>query len=114
MNDEKWSEIKDKIIEKFGNFEEESETEFLEDDLGNKIPQTIETLIFDSALGKVKLVRTSHPKILEQRPHYHKGSGGARIEYIVSDEEKTYKFEVFKYQDNEWVKLDMPTERLNF
>lgn len=116
MNDEKWQDLKEKIDNRFGGFEEETEELFLEDDIGNKIPQRIETLEFKSDMGELRIERISHPKIVDRKAHYHKGAGGADVEYITSEDEFTYKINVYKKDDvtGEWKGLDLPAERLNF
>jgi len=114
MNDEKWSEIKDKIAEKYHDFESNLENDFIEDDLGNKIPQVIETLVFESLLGKTKLIRIKHPKIIEKKAHYHKGAGGAKVELVTDENDFSYKFEAYLLKSGQWEKLDIPADRVNF
>lgn len=116
MNDEKWQDLKEKIDNRFGGFEEDTEELFLEDDLGHKIPQVIETLEFKSDMGELKIERISHPKIVDRIAHYHKGAGGADVEYVASEDEFTYKINVYKKDDitGDWQTLDLPAERLNF
>lgn len=48
MSDEKWIDLKQKIKEKFGDFESHVEDTSREDDIGNKIPETTETVEFNS------------------------------------------------------------------
>ena len=116
MNDEKWSDLKEKIENRFGGFDDYVEEVFIEDDLGHRIPQKIESLEFKSDLGYLKIERTSHPKIVDRKAHYHKGAGGADVEYVTSEDEFTYKITVYKKDEvtGQWQTLDLPTERLNF
>ncbi len=114
MNDEKWAETKYKIAEKFHDFDENVEDDFLEDDLGNQIPQKTETLVFTSPMGKIKMIRVSHPKIVDRKAHYHKGAGGAKVELVTDETEKSYRFEAYLLKDGEWEKMEVPAERLNF
>lgn len=115
MNDEKWSELKGTIKEKAKNYEESFFDATTEDDMGNKIPAKKEILEFEVELGKIKVERLTRPVILEKKSHYHKGSGGAKIEYVLSEDEFTHKIEIHKENGiGEWEKLDLPTERLSF
>lgn len=115
MNDEKWSELKGTIKEKASDFIEKVEDASSEDDMGNKIPAKKEILEFRVDLGNIKIERVTRPVILEKKAHYHKGSGGAKVEYVLSEDEFTHKLEIFKENEiGEWEKLDLPTERLSF
>jgi len=116
MNDERWQDLKDKIENKFGEFDQDTEDVFIEDDLGHKIPQKIETLEFNSDLGRLRIERVSHPKILDRKAHYTKGAGGADVEYVTSEDEFTYKINVYKKDEvtGDWATLDLPAERLSF
>lgn len=116
MNDERWQELKDKIELKFGTFESEKDNTFLEDDLGHKVPQTVESLIFKSPLGEIKIERTKHPKIIDRKSHYHKGAGGSDIEFVVSEDEHSYRVAVYKKDEvtGEWTTLDLPPEKMSF
>lgn len=116
MNDERWQDLKDKIEMKFGSFDSDTQELFIEDDLGHKIPQRIESLIFKSDLGELKIERTSHPKIIDRKAHYTKGAGGADVEYVTSEDEFSYKVTVYKKDEvtGQWGPLDLPAERLSF
>jgi len=116
MNDEKWQDLKDKIENRFGGFEESTDELFMEDDIGHKIPQRIERLEFKSDMGYLRIERVSHPKIVDRVAHYHKGAGSADVEFITSEDEFSYKINVYKKDDitGSWQILDLPTERLSF
>lgn len=114
MNDEKWQDLKDKIENRFGKFESHIKSDILEDDIGNKISQKIESLEFDSPLGNLKIERTVHPKIIDRKAHYHKSGGGADMEFVVSEDEFSYKVSVFKKDDfGNWQPLDLPPEKFS-
>lgn len=117
MNDEQWGDLKEKIRAKSIEITEKSEDATTFDDLENKIPGKKEILEFETEMGKIKIERTSRPKILDKKAHYHKGTGGqAKLEYILSPDETSHKVEVFKWDEDlgEWSPLDIPTERLSF
>lgn len=116
MDNERWWELKDRMNEKFKDVKEAHEEEVSEDDVGHKIVSKIETLEFTSPLGKIKIVRTTRPKIIDKKAHYHKGSGGAKVEYVLSTDEMTHKMDIYKKDDvtGEWRILDIPSDNLRF
>jgi hypothetical protein len=116
MTDDKWIDLKIKLKEKFGEVVETTLDDSGEDDMGHKIPAKIETLEFDSPLGHLKIARTTRPKIIDKKTHYHKGAGGAQVEYILSEDEFSHKIEVTKLDETtgEWKPLDLPTESFSF
>ena len=102
MNDEKWGDLKIKLNDKFKDVKESKETEDREDDVGHNITSTIETLEFTSPLGELKIVRTSRPKIIDKKSHYHKGAGVAKVEYILSEDEMHHEMKVYKKEDTKY------------
>ena len=115
MNDEKWTDLKERLKNQFGDVKVTTEDTSREDDVGNIIPEKTEMLEFESPLGLLKIVRVSHPKILDKKSHYHKGSGGAKIEYILSDSEMTHKTNFLRRDDyGEWRPLEIDTDKLVF
>lgn len=115
MNDERWFELKEKLKEKFSDIKESAENTSHEDDVGNKIPEKKESLEFKSPLGELRIERVTHPKIIDKKAHYHKGSGGAKVEYVLSNEEVTHKMTIYKKDDfGEWRPLEIPTENFGF
>jgi hypothetical protein len=115
MTDEKWFDLKEKIKEKFGDYKESAEDTSREDDTGNKIPERTERIEFTSPLGEIRLERISHPKIIDKKAHYHKGSGGAKVEFILSPDEVTHKLNAYKKDEaGEWRTLEIPAENLSF
>ena len=115
MNDERWGDLKEKLRNRFGQLKEDRHTEEHEDDVGHVSTTVFEALEFDSELGHLKIERVSRPKILDTKAHYHKGAGAAKVEYVVSDTEMSYKINVYKKDDaGGWQPLDLPTERLSF
>lgn len=114
MNDERWEDLKEKLRERFGNLHIENHTESREDDVGHNITSETETLEFKSELGHLKIERVVRPKVLDKKAHYHH-AGVAKVEYVVSDTEKSYKINVYKKNEvGEWQPLDLPAERLSF
>ncbi len=68
----------------------------------------IETLIFESPRGKVKLVWVTRPVVLDKKVigAHRRGASRAQYEYVYSDTETTHKLEAFREVDNEWQELD--------
>lgn len=117
MKEETWSELKEKAREKFSDFKEEKREEVREDDVGNKINYSIEVLEFTSPLGKTKVERIVHPKIIDRKTHYHHGAGGAKaqVELITADDEFTSKIRVYKQDEfGEWEELKISPDKINF
>jgi hypothetical protein len=115
MNDERWGDLKEKLHNRFGEVIEEKRTEDHEDDVGHVTSIVFETLELNSELGHLKIERVTRPKILDKVAHYHKGAGVAKVEYVVSETEKSYKINVYKKDEaGEWQPLDLPAERLSF
>jgi hypothetical protein len=115
MNNDNWFDLKEKLINRFGEINETTHKEEREDDVGHRIVTTIETLEFNSPLGKLKIERLSRPKILDKISHYHKGAGVAKVELVLSDDEVSHRLSVYKLDDaGDWQPLDLPAERLTF
>lgn len=108
MTEERWSEIKDLIKEKFEVVS--STTEPLELRTGLTEKQKIgdkEIIIFQGPMGKTKLEYIVKPVVLEKKEHYTKRMGtAAKTEYILSDTEFVRRLEAFVWQENDWEKID--------
>lgn len=115
MNDDKWGDLKIKIADKFSDLKEVTDSEEREDDVGNKIKSKIETLEFLSPLGELRIIRTSRPKIIDKKSHYHKGAGAAKVEYVLSEDEKHHEIKVMVKEDTgAWKELELPAEKISF
>lgn len=115
MNDDNWFDLKDKLRDRFGEVIGNISSETREDDVGHPLTTTTETLEFDSPMGRLKIERVSHPKIINKKAHYHKGAGVAKVELVLSEDEMSHRLNVYKKDEaGEWQTLDLPAERLNF
>lgn len=115
MNDEKWGELKTKLEDNFGEIKRTTGEESREDDVGNEIKSKTETLEFNSPMGEIRIKRTSRPKIIDKKSHYHKGAGAAKVEYVLSEEETHHQIDIFKKDDTgEWAPMDLPAEKISF
>ena len=102
MQDEKWQEIIGRVKDDFEVIEHT--TQKLEEGTGS-----VEFIIFNGPLGKMKLERTTKPLVIDK-----KGLGSRRIgsqtkvEYIFSDTEKVHTFKAYRWDDgqNAWVEME--------
>ena len=94
MIDEKWSDLKQKVKENF-----ELEENFTED-IENVPNGTAETLIFDSPLGKFKLVRTVKPRVLNKKTMYSGRAGSDMgVKYEYAEDEFVHELKIFKWNE---------------
>lgn len=102
MTSEKWGEILDKVLT---NFEVLAHTKSKED------LAEIETVIFNGPLGKIKLVYTSRPAVLDKKivGAHRRGKSKAQYEYIYSDTDKVSLVVAFREIDGEWQEIDSNT-----
>ena len=61
-------------------------------------------IVFKSPAGKVKLVRTTRPAVIDKKVigANRRGASKAQFEYIYSDTETTSKMEAFREVGGEW------------
>lgn len=111
MTDEKWEPLKEELKRKFKVEEEYFEDLTVETGDGPVKRGTVEVLIFESLIGKIKLTRESHPVVLDKKEFYsHQQGKAARIEYVFSDTEFSHKIKAYKWDDynDEWKEIDAP------
>ncbi len=102
MQDEKWQDIIGRVKDDFEVLEHETK------ELDSN-PGSVEYIIFNGPLGKMKLERTTRPLVLDK-----KGLGSRRIgsqtkvEYIYSDTEETHTFKAYKWDEGQedWVAME--------
>ena len=108
MTEEKWQDIKGMAKDKFKILEEK--TEPLELKTGLTETQEIgtkEVLVFQSPIGKVKLEYHVKPVVLERKEHYSRRMGAtANTEYVLSNNEFVRRMEAYKWEDDQWQKID--------
>ena len=99
MLEERWSEILDKVLSSFEVIEHTKEQEDIAE---------IETVIFQSPIGKVKLINTLKPAVIDKKiiGATRMGKSRAKFEYIYSDTDKVSKLEAYKEVDGEWETID--------
>lgn len=99
MLEERWGEILDKVLSSFEVIEHTKDKEDLVE---------IETVVFQSPVGKVKLVRILKPAVIDKKVTgaTRMGKSRAKFEYIYSDTDKVSKLEAYKEVDGEWETID--------
>lgn len=103
MLPEKWQEIIGKIKDNFKVLD--SGQERFEDEGGREI----EYIVFDGALGRMKLEFISKPVILDKKTKYSKRIGASTVvDYVYSPDEKSHKLKVYKWDQalNDWQEID--------
>jgi hypothetical protein len=108
MTDEKWLDLKYDLKEKFNIIEDKTEDLMVKAEEGEKKIGTLDILICQTPMGKIKLERANKPVILDKKVHYHRKKEGSKIEYIYSDTEWTHRLEAYKWdeEDSNWQKID--------
>lgn len=111
MIDEKWFDLKADVKEKYGVLEDKTEDLLFDTQEGQEKIGTIDILIIQTPMGRIKLERTNKPVILDKKVHYHRKKEGSKVEYIYSDTEWTHHLEAYKWNDtdDEWQKIDATT-----
>jgi hypothetical protein len=108
MTDEKWVDLKDSIKEKFEILEDKTEDLLIDVDEGQKKLGTVDVLICQTPMGRIKLERTNKPVVLDKKVQYHRRKEGSKVEYIYSDTEWTHRLDAYKWNDadDDWEKID--------
>ena len=102
MNDERWDELLYKISVKAKQLDRDMETR----DEGRT---TVETVLFDVGLGRMRLQRVSKPIIVDKKHTYSKRIGGeTSTEYVFSETEKSHHVTLHRWSPEEsgWVEVD--------
>jgi len=104
MNNDKWLDVIEKVKERFKI--EERVDEPIED-----IPRSrLEVVVFDSPLGRIKLMRTTKPRVLDKKTAYSNRAGSdMSVQYVYSDTEIVQRVEIFRWDENfgDWVKAEI-------
>lgn len=99
MTAERWGEILDKVLANFKVLEHTKDEEGI---------SKIETLVFIGPLGKIKLVRTIRPAVIDKKVigAHRKSRSKAQYEYIYSDTDTVSRVDAYKEVDNEWKEIN--------
>jgi hypothetical protein len=102
MDDEKWQDTIGRIQDDFEMLEHA--TKELEEG-----PGSVEYIVFNGPLGKMKLARTTRPLVLDRKAIGSKRIGSqTKVEYIYSDTEKVHTLKAYKWDDGQqdWVEIE--------
>ena len=100
---EKWEKVVGNIKD---NFTVKDESKIHIDEDGGT---DIEFIEFEGPLGLMRLEFVSKPIVLDRKTIYSKRIGSeTKIDYIYSENEKSHKLIVYKWDDNEndWIEID--------
>lgn len=103
MLPEKWENLVDDIKDKFEV--EKQDKEHLDEQGGTDI----ESIIFKSPLGRVKLEFITKPVVLDKKTFYSQRIGSkTNVEYVYSEDEKSHKLMAYKWDENQsdWTEID--------
>jgi len=94
MNDDKWLDTLAKIRTQFE----------VEEDMNEPHPDIergrVETVVFRSPIGRIKLVRTTTPRVLDKKTVYSRRAGSdMAVQYEYSDTEFVNNFKIYKWDD---------------
>lgn len=101
MNDERWAQITTLIKDKF-----EIEDQGIEE----LDPGQSEYFIFEGPLGRMRLERTTRPKLKDRKVHGSTRIGGtSHEERIYSDDETVSFFKAYRWDEDQqdWLEIDI-------
>jgi len=83
MNDERWEEVLRRLDKQFGRPR-------VRRSRGRGNHAVVESVIWRSPMGRMKLARTTRPLVVDKKLHYsNRSGGGSYVEYVYSDTETT-------------------------
>jgi len=101
MTDEKWEQIIGNIKDSFAVISHDNTK-------GELDHETTEEIIFENPAGKMKLVRHTKPRVLEEKTHYSGRIGSTTgIEKVYSDTETVDYVSLFKEVVGGWEEVDV-------
>lgn len=102
MNDNRWSELIDKLESSFTILDRGRE------ELENVPHGVIDFLIFEGPAGKMMVERTTKPKTLGEKSFGgSKYGAGSNVEKIYSDSETVSTIQVYKEIGGEWEPIEV-------
>lgn len=107
MTEEKWLNLISMLEENFGEIKREKGDLPEDEGLGQR-----DMVEFKGPLGKMRLIRTIRPLVLDKKTVYSKRGGSeTKVDYVYSDEEKvtSLKAERFNESQNAWQEIDSNT-----
>lgn len=103
MNQEKWKDVKAKILDSFDVISQYTNT----DDDGHGNSEIIE---FKSPAGEMKVEFHERDLVLDKHTNYSNRIGsGVSVDYVYSNNEKTYTLKAYKKVDENWEQIEAPS-----
>ncbi|OGY51329.1 MAG: hypothetical protein A3J59_02575 [Candidatus Buchananbacteria bacterium RIFCSPHIGHO2_02_FULL_56_16] len=107
MTDERWQDILGHIKDKFEVLDHRTEALAAEEG-----PGSIEVIEFNGPLGRMKLNRTTKPRVLGKKIIGSKRIGSdTTVEYLYSDTEKSHQFGAYRWNEDEQTWVEMAKDR---
>jgi len=103
MNEERWAQVSEMLRDQFEILEHTNEP--LDPGPGEE-----EIYVFDGPQGRMKLVRTTRPKVLEKKVLSSRRIGGeVSEEFVYSEDEQTHTLKAFVWNDtrDDWMPIDV-------
>lgn len=111
MNDAQWDNLIFMIEEKFGIISRNKEkVEVAQTSQGESIFGEKESIEFNGPNGQMKIERIEKPKIIDKKVLSSKRIGGkVAVDYVYSDEEKTYETKIYRFneKENNWQEVNL-------
>ena len=103
MNQEKWKDVKAKILDGFDVINQYTNTD---DDNHGKV----EIIEFKSPAGEMKVEFHERDLVLDKHTNYSNRIGsGVSVDYVYSDTEKTYSLRAYKKVNDDWEQIEAPS-----
>lgn len=99
MNDQKWTDIINKIEGMYDIIEQ------AEEELDNN--SYYQFCVFQTPMGKLKIERQKKPKIIDKQTQYSNRVGSSvNVNIVYSEDEFVDTIKLFQEKDNEWEEID--------
>jgi len=100
MTEDRWEQI-------IGRIKDEFEVLSCKTIEGESEDETVEEIIFLNSLGKMKILKTKKPRVLEEKTFYSNRIGGeTKIERVYSKDDFVLIVQFFVENNGEWVPVD--------
>jgi hypothetical protein len=109
MDIDRWIQLKESLKGRFEIEEEGTEDLMMNTSDGPMKHGTVEFLVMQTPVGRVKLACEIKPLVLDKKyVSSHRAGQNARTEYEFSESEKTYKLKAYKWNDidESWDEID--------
>ena len=94
MTDKAWEDLTDLVDNQYTIDNSDRRTEQLEDN--HELSRTIESIEFERDNVKYKIERTTSPRIVDKKTHFHQRGTASRVEYVYDPEDTSSKVTFYK------------------